>query len=113
VIYDLDYVIDERVTVVRVEDEPLWRQGRAQNIRRGLANADLILKIDADVATFNIRPYVERMAKEPSIFFKGFCKLGPSSGLCLARRCRMLDAGGYHDHMSGRGVEATSTSTGD
>jgi glycosyltransferase involved in cell wall biosynthesis len=103
VIDDLDDLIDERVTVVRVEDEPLWRQGRAQNIGLGLADADLILKIDADVATVDIRPYVERMAEDPTIFFKGFSKLGTSSGLCLAPRRRMLTVGGYHDHMSGWG----------
>jgi len=103
VIDDLGDLRGERVTVVRVEEEPLWRQGRAQNIGLGLAEADLVLKTDADVATVNIRPYVERMADDPGIFFKGFSKLGTSSGLCLAPRRRMRAAGGYHDHMSGWG----------
>lgn len=93
----------ERVTVVQVEEEPLWRQGRAQNIGLGLAASDLVLKIDADVATMDIRPYVERMAEEPGIFFKGFSKRGTSSGLCLAPRRRMKAVGGFHDHMSGWG----------
>lgn len=103
VIDDLGDLSGERVTVVRVEDEPLWRQGRAQNIGLGLAEADLVLKTDADVATADIRPYVERMADDPGIFYKGFSKLGTSSGLCLAPRRRMKAAGGYHDHMSGWG----------
>lgn len=103
VIDDLGDLRGERVTVVRVEDESLWRQGRAQNIGLGLAEADLVLKTDADVATVDIRPYVERMADDPGIFFKGFSKLGTSSGLCLAPRRRMKAAGGYHDHMSGWG----------
>ena len=103
VIDDLGDLSSERVTVVRVEDESLWRQGRAQNIGLGLAEADLVLKTDADVATVDIRPYVERMADDPGIFFKGFSKLGTSSGLCLAPRRRMKAAGGYHDHMSGWG----------
>lgn len=94
---------DERVTVVRVEDEPMWRQGRAQNIGLGLAEADLVLKTDADVATVDIRHYVERMAEDPGIFFKGYCKQGTSSGLCLAPLRRMRAIGGYHDHMSGWG----------
>jgi hypothetical protein len=103
VIDDLGDLRSERVTVVRVDEEPLWRQGRAQNIGLGLAEADLVLKTDADVATVDIRPYVERMADDPGIFFKGFSKLGTSSGLCLAPRRRMKAAGGYHDHMSGWG----------
>jgi hypothetical protein len=93
----------KRITVVRVEDEPIWRQGRAQNIGLGMAEADLVLKSDADVATVDIQPYVEKMAEEPSIFFKGFSKLGTSSGLCMVPRRRMQAAGGYHDHMSGWG----------
>lgn len=97
---DLD---GERVTVVRVEDEPMWRQGRAQNIGLGLANADLVLKTDADVVTVDIRAYVEQMAEDPGIFFKGYCKQGTSSGLCLAPLRRMRAIGGYHDHMSGWG----------
>lgn len=103
VIDDLGDLSGERVTVVRVEDEPLWRQGRAQNIGLGLAKADLVLKTDADVATVDIQPYLERMADDPGIFFKGFSKLGTSSGLCLAPRRKMKAAGGYHDHMSGWG----------
>jgi hypothetical protein len=103
VINDLSDLRGERVTVVRVEDEPIWRQGRAQNIGLGLAEADLVLKTDADVATVDIRSYVAQMGKDPSLFFKGFSKLGTSSGLCLAPRRRMKAAGGYHDHMSGWG----------
>ena len=103
VIDDLGDLRGERVTVVRVEEEPIWRQGRAQNIGLGLAEADLVLKTDADVATVDIRPYVAQMAEDPGLFFKGFSKLGTSSGLCLAPRRRMKAAGGYHDHMSGWG----------
>jgi hypothetical protein len=51
----------------------------------------------------DIRPYVAQMAEDPDLFFKGFSKLGTSSGLCLAPRRRMKAAGGYHDHMSGWG----------
>lgn len=93
----------ERVTVVRVNDEPLWRQGRAQNIGLGLAEADLVLKIDADVAVLDLNPYLERIKEDAGIFFKGFSKLGSSSGLCLAPRRWMQAVGGYHDHMSGWG----------
>lgn len=103
VINKLNDLIDERVIVVRVEDEPLWRQGRAQNIGLRLTDAELVLKMDADVALVDIRPYVEQMADDPTIFFKGFSKLGTSSGLCLAPRLRMRATGGYHDHMSGWG----------
>lgn len=103
VIDELGDLGDERVTVVRVEDEPMWRQGRAQNIGLGLAKADLVLKSDADVSTVNIGSYVQQMADDPGIFFKGYCKQGTSSGLCLAPLRRMRAIGGYHDHMSGWG----------
>lgn len=103
VINELNDLINERVTVVRVEDEPLWRQGRAQNVGLRLTDAELVLKMDADVALVDIRPYVKQMADDPTIFFKGFSKLGTSSGLCLAPRLRMKAIGGYHDHMSGWG----------
>ncbi|QVL53547.1 MAG: glycosyltransferase family 2 protein [Cyanobium sp. M30B3] len=105
VINELNDLIDERVTVVRVEDEPLWRQGRAQNVGLRLTDAELVLKMDADVALVDIRPYVDQMADHPTIFFKGFSKLGTSSGLCLAPRRWMRAAGGYHDHMSGWGAD--------
>lgn len=94
---------DERVTVVRVDEEPIWRQGRAQNIGLGLAQGDLVLKTDADVSTVDIQTYVEKMSEDSSIFFKGYCKLGTSSGLCMAPRHQMKSIGGYHDHMSGWG----------
>jgi glycosyltransferase involved in cell wall biosynthesis len=103
VIDDLGDLDGDRVTVVRVQDEPIWRQGRAQNIGLGIAEADLVLKIDADVATVDIRAYVEQMAEDPNLFFKGYSKLGTSSGLCLAHLSRMRAIGGYHDHMSGWG----------
>lgn len=103
VIDDLGDLSGERVSVVRVENEPVWRQGRAQNIGLRLAQADLVLKTDADVATIDLQPYVERMAEDPQVFFKGFSKLGTSSGLCMAPRRKMKAAGGYHDHMSGWG----------
>jgi glycosyltransferase involved in cell wall biosynthesis len=97
---DLD---GERVTVVRTENEPLWRQGRAQNVGLALVDADLVLKIDADVSIVDLRPYLEAMAGNPRLFFKGFSKFGTSSGLCLAPTHCMRALGGYHDHMSGWG----------
>ncbi len=103
VIEHLGPLADGRVTVVRVDEEPLWRQGRAQNVGLGLVDADLLLKIDADVSIVDLRPYVEAMAGGKPMFFKGFSKLGTSSGLCLAPTAVMRAAGGYHDHMSGWG----------
>lgn len=93
----------ERVTVVRAEDEPIWRQGRAQNIGLGLVEADLVLKIDADVSIVDLHPYVVAMADNPKRFFKGFSKFGTSSGLFLTPTSWMRALGGYHDHMSGWG----------
>jgi glycosyltransferase involved in cell wall biosynthesis len=93
----------ERVTVVRVEKEPLWRQGRAQNVGLALAQADLVLKIDADVSIVELQSYVDTMARDPAIFYKGYSKMGTSSGLCLAPRRKLRAVGGYHDHMSGWG----------
>lgn len=87
VINELNDLINERVTVVRVEDEPLWRQGRAQNVGLRLTDAELVLKMDADVALVDIRPYVKQMADDPTIFFKGFSKLGTSSGTAWHRAC--------------------------
>jgi glycosyltransferase involved in cell wall biosynthesis len=103
VIEELDAARHERLTVVRVENEPLWRQGRAQNVGLALTDSELVLKIDADVSIVDLRPYVEAMASDPTLFFTGFSKHGTSSGLCLAPRRKLRAIGGYHDHMSGWG----------
>ena len=103
VIDDLNGVTSDRLTVVRVEDEPLWRQGRAQNAGLALSEAEFILKIDADVSVVDLAPYVEAVSNDPNLFFTGFSKHGTSSGLCLASRRKLRAIGGYHDHMSGWG----------
>lgn len=103
VIEDLNGATNERLTVIRVEDEPIWRQGRAQNVGLGLSDAELILKIDADVSVVNLLAYVEAIARDPTLFFTGFSKHGTSSGLCLAPRRKLQAIGGYNDHMSGWG----------
>lgn len=92
-----------RICVVRAEDEPFWRQGRAQNIGIQFSDAELILKIDADVAVGTIDSYVASCGDDPQLFFKGFSKLGTSSGLCLCPRRAAARVSGYHDHMSGWG----------
>jgi hypothetical protein len=103
VLDELMQVPHERVKVVRVKDEPLWRQGRAQNAGLAFSDAELILKIDADVSVIDLHPYVEAMTQDPGLFFTGFSKHGTSSGLCLARTRKLRAIGGYHDHMSGWG----------
>jgi hypothetical protein len=92
-----------RVTVLRVENEPLWRQGRAQNVGLQAAEADLILKLDADIAVVDLGPAVETLAADPGLFLRGCSRQGSSSGLCLVPRQRALQIGGYHDHMAGWG----------
>jgi glycosyltransferase involved in cell wall biosynthesis len=103
VIEELDALSNPRLTVVRVEDEPLWRQGRAQNVGLGLSDAELVIKIDADVSIVDISSYVMAMKNDQTLFFTGFSKQGTSSGLCLARNHTLKLLGGYHDHMSGWG----------
>jgi len=93
----------ERITVVRVDDEPLWRQGRAQNVGLALVEADLVLKVDVDVSILDIDPYVKEIGRSNAIYFRGFHKWGTSSGLCLAPTTALRAIGGYHDHMSGWG----------
>lgn len=95
--------LDPRLLVLRVEGEPLWRQGRAQNVGLLASDADLILKIDADIAVVDITPYVEAMAQNPQLFLQGCSRQGSSSGLCLVQRRAARRIGGYHDHMAGWG----------
>ncbi len=96
-----------RVRVIRVEDEPLWRQGRAQNVALGYARAlrgdPLILKVDADIEVLSLAPYLEAMEHNPKFFYRGFSKLGSSSGSCLFRLRAGRRCGGWHDQMSGWG----------
>ena len=94
---------DPRITVLRVDDEPLWRQGRAQNVGLQASDADLILKLDADIAIVDISAYVEAMALNPQLFLRGCSQRGSSSGLCLVPRLVARRIGGYHDQMSGWG----------
>ncbi|MEB3201667.1 MAG: galactosyltransferase-related protein [Synechococcus sp.] len=95
--------LDPRLSVLRVEGEPLWRQGRAQNVGLQASDADLILKLDADTAVVDITPYVEAMARNPNLFLQGCSRQGSSSGLCLVPRRMARRIGGYHDHMAGWG----------
>ena len=93
----------ERVHVIRLENEPLWRQGRAQNVALRYSRAEIILKLDADIELLTIAPYLEAMDRDPTLFYRGFSKLGSSSGSCLFRRKDGRRCGGWHDHMSGWG----------
>jgi glycosyltransferase involved in cell wall biosynthesis len=97
----------ERVTVIRLEDEPLWRQGRAQNVALRYASAQgdttTVLKVDADIEVVSIAPYLEAMAGDGALFYRGFSKLGSSSGSCLFRLGQGRRCGGWHDQMSGWG----------
>jgi len=93
----------DRVRVIRVDEEPLWRQGRAQNVGLRYSNASFILKLDSDIEVVAIKPYLEAMERDPDLFYKGFSKLGSSSGSCLFRRRHGRHCGGWHDHMSGWG----------
>jgi len=97
----------ERVRVIRIEHEPLWRQGRAQNVAlgyaRGLKGNPIILKLDADIEVLSIAPYLEAMEHNPKLFYRGFSKLGSSSGSCLFRLRAGRRCGGWHDQMSGWG----------
>ncbi|MFU8884733.1 MAG: glycosyltransferase family 2 protein [Cyanobacteriota bacterium] len=93
----------ERVRVIRIENEPLWRQGRAQNVALRYAKAHTILKLDADIEIVEIAPYLEAMERDPNLFYRGFSKLGSSSGSCLFRLRDGRRCGGWHDHMSGWG----------
>lgn len=95
--------LDPRVSVLRVDNEPLWRQGRAQNVGLQASDADLILKLDADIAVVDLSPYVEAMAADPALFLRGRSQQGSSSGLCLVPRLVARQIGGYHDHMAGWG----------
>lgn len=92
-----------RVTVIRVEDEALWRQGRAQNVALGFARSERVLKVDADIEVVDIQPYLAAMDANPDLFYRGFSKLGSSSGSCLFRRRHGRRCGGWHDQMSGWG----------
>jgi hypothetical protein len=103
VIDELGDLQGERVTVLRVENEPLWRQGRAQNVGLQAAAADLILKLDADIAVLDLGPAVAALAADPGLFLRGCSRQGSSSGLCLVPRHLARRIGGYHDHMAGWG----------
>ena len=92
-----------RVTVIRVEDEPIWRLGRAQNVALRYSRSDLILNINADIEVVTIDPYLEAMETNPHLYYRGFSKRGTSSGSCLFRRRQGQRCGGWHDHMSGWG----------
>lgn len=98
-----EHVDPERVVLIRVDAEPLWRQGRAQNVGLRYSRAPFILKLDADIQLVTIEPCLEAMRREPNLFFKGFSKLGSSSGSCLFRRNQARGCGGWHDQMSGWG----------
>ena len=92
-----------RVTVIRIEDEPLWRQGRAQNVALGFTRSERVLKVDADIEVVDIQPYLDAMEANPTLFYRGFSKLGSSSGSCLFPRNHGRRCGGWHDQMSGWG----------
>lgn len=92
-----------KVTVIRVEDEVLWRQGRAQNIALAYSQSEFVLKLDSDIELIGIQAYLESLASDQGVFYRGFSKLGSSSGSCLFRRRQGRRCGGWHDHMSGWG----------
>ena len=101
----------KRITVVRVEDEPIWRQGRAQNIGLGMAEADLVLKSDADVPLWTFSPMWKRWQKSPASFSRASASWAhlQASAWCRAGACRLpVDT----TTTCRAGGETTSTSIG-
>ncbi|MDP5030509.1 MAG: glycosyltransferase family 2 protein [Paraglaciecola sp.] len=99
-----DFLSNSKLKVLRVDNQPVWKIGLAQNIGINFAKADYILKIDSDVGIFDLKPSLE-LISAGNCFVRGRSQLGVSSGLVLFDKASHISTGGYNDWITGWGYD--------
>lgn len=95
----------EKVKVLRVDDQPIWKIGLAQNIGLSFVKNDIFLKIDSDVGILNIDKYFESVKAGDFSYIRGMHSKGTSSGLIMAKKELWQKVGGYNDWLMGWGYD--------
>ena len=97
--------------MIRIENEPLWRQGRAQNVALRYAEAHTILKLDADIDTVDIAPYLEAMDAIPPSSIRASASLAPPpAAACSGCAMGAAAAAGMTTCLAGEETTWTTTS---
>lgn len=99
-----DFSSNNKLKVLRVDNQPVWKIGLAQNIGINFSSADYVLKIDSDVGILDLNRSLDLLATGNS-FVRGRSKLGVSSGLVLFEKADFLSIGGYNDWITGWGYD--------
>ncbi len=97
----------EKLNLIRVNNQPIWKIGLAQNIGASFVKSDIFLKIDCDVAIKYIDFYVDDLIKSNGVFYRGKHGDGVSSGLLLIKKRDFDRVGGYNEWISGWGGDDT------
>lgn len=92
-----------KVTILRAEDQPVWKIGLALNIGIEFASSEYFLKIDSDVSIANIGKTASDLANGRFSFARGLYSQGTSSGLMLTSKSWFEKIGGYNEWMFGWG----------
>lgn len=100
----LDFRSNAKLKILRVDNQPVWKIGLAQNIGINFASSNYVLKIDSDVGISNLHHSIDLIYKK-NCFVRGRSKLGVSSGLVLFNKDDFLSIGGYNDWITGWGYD--------
>ena len=96
---------ENKIQIIRVEDQQDFNMGRAYNLGIDFANYNKVLKIDADYQSLDsswIEQFITRCV-DPSFFIRGQLKFGCDfSGLCLIDKRNFPS---YREDLNGYGYD--------
>jgi hypothetical protein len=107
--------IDDRIKVIRVQDETYFNIAKAYNLAIDYASYPFILKMDVD---YMLNPYynffIEHPKPDNEDFYAGDWRKNPNdntlkylAGLCYAMKKDIIDVGGYNETFEGYGYDDT------
>ena len=97
----------EKIKIVRVEDQPVWKPGLSRNISVNFVSNPYYLQIDSDVSIVDLEQYFDLMKSGQIDFIRGKHSEGTSSGLVMSTIDAFNSLGGYNDWLVGWGCDDT------
>lgn len=95
-------ILDDRIVVKRVENEPYFNHSKSKNLGVIEANTDIVMIIDSDIKlNKDIIKYCDDMFTDDSKYHRGYCNGG--WGSVIINRESFMKVGGYDERFHGWG----------
>ncbi len=104
-----DFLDDDRIKVVRVENQPRWLLSKAFNLAASFVTNDKILKLDADIVLKD--DFFSKHRLEEKCFYRGNHLLARNAneshlnGVLFLKTIDFYNAGGYNEIIKSYGYE--------